>query len=96
MEAPRATGPADQRDAFNRLERRVAALPEPVRAMASAGLQKVVDFQDTAYGAAYLNRLDTALAGDGAAQGWAGPSRSRRQSISPTPWPMTTSSGSPI
>jgi indolepyruvate ferredoxin oxidoreductase beta subunit len=71
MEAPRATGPADQRDAFNRLERRVAALPEPVRAMASAGLQKVVDFQDTAYGAAYLNRLDTALAGDGAAQGWA-------------------------
>lgn len=47
------------------LTARVAAMPEPVRAMALAGLTKVVDFQDTAYGAFYLDHLDRALAGDG-------------------------------
>ena len=45
---------------------RVAALPEPVRDMAGRGLRKVVDYQDIAYGREYLDRLERAVAVDGA------------------------------
>ena len=40
------------------LAARVAALPAPVAEMAGPGLRKVVDFQDLAYGAEYLDRVD--------------------------------------
>lgn len=53
------------------LERRVSDLPETVQAMAHAGLRKVVDYQDLAYGAEYLNHLDTVLAADSAALNYA-------------------------
>ncbi|NMM45637.1 indolepyruvate oxidoreductase subunit beta family protein [Rhodospirillaceae bacterium KN72] len=53
------------------LEDRIATLPPPVRAMAELGLRKVVDFQDIAYGAAYLDRLDKAVAMDSADHGFA-------------------------
>lgn len=43
---------------------RVAALPEPVRDMASRGLRKVVDYQDIGYGREYLDLLDRAVALD--------------------------------
>lgn len=43
---------------------RVDALPGPVREMARAGLAKVVDFQDLAYGEEYLGLLDRVLAAD--------------------------------
>ncbi len=49
---------------------RAAALPEPVRETARRGLAKVVDFQDTAYGREYLDRLDRAVAADDAGHGW--------------------------
>ena len=52
------------------LEARLAGLPEAVRAMARLGLQKVVDFQDVAYGREYLDRLDRAVAMDGIATGY--------------------------
>ncbi|MBI1217957.1 MAG: indolepyruvate oxidoreductase subunit beta family protein [Rhodobacteraceae bacterium] len=45
-------------------------LPAPVQAMALAGLRKVVDFQDIAYGREYLDRLATVQRADSAAQGW--------------------------
>ncbi|MET1416530.1 indolepyruvate oxidoreductase subunit beta family protein [Roseibium sp. HPY-6] len=57
-------GPADIQSEWARLEARVAALPEPVRLMATAGLTKVVDFQDCAYGTEYLDRLDALVKAD--------------------------------
>lgn len=53
------------------LASRASALPEPARAMALAGLRKVVDFQDIAYGSAYLARLEGVLALDRADKGYA-------------------------
>lgn len=58
------TGPARSLRAWQGLMDRVAALPEPARPMAEAGLRKVVSFQDPAYGAEYLDRLDQVLAAD--------------------------------
>ncbi|MFN3644359.1 MAG: indolepyruvate oxidoreductase subunit beta family protein [Gemmobacter sp.] len=66
--APR--GPRALIAAWARLETRLAALPPPVVEMAARGLRKVVDFQDPAYGAEYLDRLDRVLAADSAANGW--------------------------
>ena len=43
---------------------RVAAFPEPMQEMALAGLRKTVDFQDIAYGAQYLDRVQSVLAQD--------------------------------
>lgn len=43
------------------LTNRLSRYPHPVRDMAVAGLRKVVEFQDLAYGAAYLDRLDAIL-----------------------------------
>jgi indolepyruvate ferredoxin oxidoreductase beta subunit len=53
------------------LAARAAALPAPVAEMAAAGLRRVVDFQDLAYGAEYLDRLDGVVAHDDAARGHA-------------------------
>jgi len=70
--APRKiTGPAAQMRDWAGLLARVQTLPEQVRAMAEAGLAKVVDFQDCAYGALYLDRLDAVLARDTGAQEFA-------------------------
>lgn len=63
-------GPQHLRDAWGKLSLRVDALPAPVRAMADAGLRKVVDFQDPAYGAEYLDLLDRVRAVDDAAHDW--------------------------
>jgi len=49
---------------------RIEALPVPVRQMARAGLRKVVDFHDIAYGTEYLDLLSRVLAADNPAQGW--------------------------
>lgn len=51
-------GPKQSRDSYARLEARIVALPEGVQEMTRAGLRKVVDFQDIAYGAEYLDRLE--------------------------------------
>ncbi|MEM7693674.1 MAG: indolepyruvate oxidoreductase subunit beta family protein [Pseudomonadota bacterium] len=45
------------REAFDRLAASFAGWPDPARAMAHRGLQKVVDFQNLAYGRAYVARL---------------------------------------
>ncbi|CUH89482.1 putative indolepyruvate oxidoreductase subunit B [Phaeobacter sp. CECT 5382] len=50
------------------MQQRVQALPLPVHAMANAGLRRVVDYQDLAYGRAYLEHLDDFLALDDPAQ----------------------------
>jgi len=63
-------GPARLVAEWNRLAARVSALPEPVAELALPGLRKVVDFQDLAYGAEYLDRLDAVRAVDTADKGW--------------------------
>ena len=78
--APRATvvadpagvqGPPRLLAAWQGLVNRAGALPIDVVAMALPGLQKVVDFQDAAYGAAYLARVEAVLALDDPARGYA-------------------------
>ena len=64
-----AQGPARLMAEWRVLERRVAALPSPVAEMALPGLRKVVAFQDLAYGAEYLDRLDAILRRDDALRG---------------------------
>lgn len=59
-------GPPEIQTAWASLEARVAALPEPVREMATAGLRKVVDFQDCTYGSEYLDRLEALANADSA------------------------------
>lgn len=52
-------GPASLIETWRALEARISALPDPAHHMATAGLKKVVGFQDAAYGSAYLSRLET-------------------------------------
>jgi indolepyruvate ferredoxin oxidoreductase beta subunit len=64
--APRASAPIKEfpelrpiGDAgFDALVERARKLPEPVHGMVAAGLARVVDFQDVAYGREYLDRID--------------------------------------
>ncbi len=70
-EPRRITGPAAQMRDWEALLARVARLPQTVQQMAEAGLAKVVDFQDCAYGGQYLDRLDAMVAQDDAARGHA-------------------------
>ena len=64
------TGPQALQDEWNALVQRADTLPEAVHDLALAGLAKVVNFQDCAYGTLYLDRLDGVLVRDSAAQGW--------------------------
>ena len=66
----RVQGPPRLLAEWERLAARVAALPAPVAEMALPGLKKVVEFQDLAYGADYLDRLAHVMAQDGAVRDW--------------------------
>jgi indolepyruvate ferredoxin oxidoreductase, beta subunit len=57
-------GPARLMADWQALLARADRLPEAAAAMARAGLQKVVEFQDNAYGRAYLDRVEAVLAQD--------------------------------
>ncbi|KIN77116.1 indolepyruvate ferredoxin oxidoreductase beta subunit [Sulfitobacter mediterraneus] len=67
----KVNGPAALMKEWQTLMARIAAMPGPVQDMAKAGLAKVVDFQDCAYGGEYLDHLDGVLARDSAARDWA-------------------------
>lgn len=69
--APITTGPKTEFANWERLVARVTALPSPAQDMACAGLAKVVEFQDTTYGAEYLDRLEPFAALDSDAEGFA-------------------------
>lgn len=56
---------------WQELVSRIEELPVPVRDMTMRGLRKVVDYQDTRYGAEYLDRLDRAVALDTEGQDYA-------------------------
>lgn len=63
-------GPARLLAEWKLLADRVKLLPERVSALAEPGLRKVVDFQDVAYGATYLDRLENIVARDSTERGW--------------------------
>jgi indolepyruvate ferredoxin oxidoreductase beta subunit len=63
-------GPEKLMQEWGALERTVESLPQQVQDMARAGLRKVVDFQDVAYGRLYLDQLDRVLSHDAAARGY--------------------------
>lgn len=65
------SGPASETRKWEGLASRARSLPVPVAEMAHAGLMKVVDFQDTNYGALYMDRLDQVIALDDAEHEWA-------------------------
>lgn len=67
---PKIHGPKVLLEGLQKLEDRIATFPTPVQQMALAGLRKVVDFQDCAYGVIYLDRLNGVIARDTATQGW--------------------------
>ncbi len=58
------TGPARLMTEWQALADRAARLPGDTPAMAMAGLRKVVEFQDAAYGAEYLGRVESLAARD--------------------------------
>lgn len=62
--APEPQGPARAMKAWQKLTARIGALPAPAQPMARAGLEKVVDFIDLAYGAQYLDRVEQFAARD--------------------------------
>jgi indolepyruvate ferredoxin oxidoreductase beta subunit len=64
--APQATGVAALDALLDRLRNET---PPPARAMAYAGLSKLVDYQDAAYGGEYLDELARVFAADRAAGG---------------------------
>ena len=57
-------GPAALLNKWHELTVKVAGLPGEVQSMALAGLRKTVDFQDIAYGSAYLAHVERVLARD--------------------------------
>ena len=65
-----SVGQANPTPQWEVLRNRIDALPEPVHQMALAGLEKVVDFQDCAYGSLYLDRLEPIVALDRASDHW--------------------------
>ena len=67
---PAAVIPANLAAGWQGLQDRLARLPAPVMEMAGPGLRKVVDFQDLAYGAAYLGHVEAVLVRDEAARGF--------------------------
>ena len=68
---PTPTGPQHLTKAWHVLCARVEKLPPAVTEMALLGLRKVVQFQDVAYGAVYLDHLDAVLLRDNPARGYA-------------------------
>ncbi len=64
-------GPQRLIDSWRHLAARAGRLPEEVRDMAQRGLRKVVDYQDAAYGAEYLDRLERAVERDRGVHGFA-------------------------
>ena len=70
LAAPQMSGNSDQMRSWETLMARAVLLPASVQEMAIAGLGKVVDFQNAAYGFTYLSHLDRVIKADSAAEGW--------------------------
>ncbi len=70
-DSAQVSGPPAMMKDWQALMARIAAMPGPVQDMAKAGLAKVVDFLDCAYGGEYLDHLEGVLARDTAAHDWA-------------------------
>jgi indolepyruvate ferredoxin oxidoreductase, beta subunit len=62
-------GPKVLVDKYNLLVNRIQSLPQPAQEIAARGLNKVIDFQDLAYGSEYLDHLEQAAIADRQAGG---------------------------
>lgn len=69
--APIPSGPAPLLAEWAELAARAARFPPPVAEMATPGLRRAVDFQDLAYGAEYLDRVEQVVACDDPSRGHA-------------------------
>ena len=67
---PEMKGAGNQMQKWEVLVGRTQGLPQPVQQMALSGLMKVVDFQDTVYGARYLQRIEDVVKRDDENNGW--------------------------
>ena len=67
---PEITGPNDRMRQWEGLIAWVQAMPDPIQDIALAGLRKVVDFQDAAYGNSYLDHLNRVIVTDDADHDW--------------------------
>ncbi|MCR9137527.1 MAG: indolepyruvate oxidoreductase subunit beta family protein [Alphaproteobacteria bacterium] len=66
----RVDGPPALLEIWNALTARTEQMPERIHEMALAGLRKVVDYQDVAYGETYLERLEQAIEVDTENNNW--------------------------
>ncbi len=69
--APKIVGSEKLLAKWEELSGGLDEFPKPVKPLALAGLRKLVDFQDCAYGHAYLDRVRQCLALDSEDRGWA-------------------------
>ncbi len=67
---PDMKGAGKQMQKWEVLVGRTQGLPQPVQQMALSGLMKVVDFQDTVYGARYLQRIEGVVKRDDENNSW--------------------------
>lgn len=67
---PDMKGTGKQMQKWEVLVGRTQGLPQPVQQMALSGLMKVVDFQDTVYGARYLQRIEGVVKRDDENNSW--------------------------
>lgn len=65
-EPAQPTGSPELLQQWNKLVEQVSSMPEPVQAMATVGLRKVVDYQDPAYGDEYVQHVSKFVAVDSA------------------------------
>ena len=67
---PEMKGAGNQIQKWEALVKRTQGLPQLVQHIALSGLMKVVDFQDTVYGARYLQRIENVVKRDDENNGW--------------------------
>lgn len=67
---PNITGPKSLMAKWNKLQDRLASLPENLQPITNAGLSKVVDFQNPDYGTIYLDKLEEVCSKDCREQEW--------------------------
>lgn len=67
---PEMKGTGNQIQKWEALVKRTQGLPQLVQHIALSGLMKVVDFQDTVYGARYLQRIEDVVKRDDENNGW--------------------------
>lgn len=61
---PKLSGPSELSEQLSPLSARISRMPKAVREIAQAGLEKVIDFQDIAYGETYCDHVEAFIGTD--------------------------------